>query len=485
MYINPLMGFIDEKCLIFTPEEENKFEYTIYHNEFKELVDGLLTEFLEDLGVGAEQFYQVVAKAQGSDQLTSFVVQTILTVDDFLMFKAMMVRRNIDLTNQVLEAVEEARRLEAKAAAASKPEASGGSLTAKAAATAAEEDALKEAMALSNKLAAEWDETDRLHKAMRALQLEDEDVAFPAAIAASLREQAKYDSELADIEQAIALSLALEEERRRLAAQQAAEAAAATAASTSAAAAGGAAGKSAGAAAAGAAGTAATSTSAAAMPAAAAGATGSGAAAASASAGAAATKPPAAHTAAAAGESHPVIARAAPQAPSLAPLKGFLPTGAPAPPPSAAPAPPPSAAPEAPRPQRFTPAPIDAPTSANLVKSSSVRNRGAGYKTEAAGVDLEAIRKAAQQAAESQKKLVGKGDVNDAATKWLQEAKLKLIAQKQAEREREMVDYKAASAGKPKPSGPSTTAAAADDAKRAALREALAQKMKQNIMGAN
>lgn len=29
MYINPLMGFIDEKCLIFTPEEENKFEYTI------------------------------------------------------------------------------------------------------------------------------------------------------------------------------------------------------------------------------------------------------------------------------------------------------------------------------------------------------------------------------------------------------------------------------------------------------------------------
>eukprot|EP00198_Chlamydomonas_reinhardtii_P005154 XP_001694490.1 flagellar associated protein [Chlamydomonas reinhardtii] len=352
MYINPLMGFIDEKCLIFTPEEENKFEYTIYHNEFKELVDGLLTEFLEDLGV--------VAKAQGSDQLTSFVVQpayhqalrrTILTVDDFLMFKAMMVRRNIDLTNQVLEAVEEARRLEAKAAAASKPEASGGSLTAKAAATAAEEDALKEAMALSNKLAAEWDETDRLHKAMRALQLEDEDVAFPAAIAASLREQAKYDSELADIEQA-----GVGEWGRR---------------------------------------------------------------------------------------SHPVIARAAPQAPSLAPLK------------------------------------------ANLVKSSSVRNRGAGYKTEAAGVDLEAIRKAAQQAAESQKKLVGKGDVNDAATKWLQEAKLKLIAQKQAEREREMVDYKAASAGKPKPSGPSTTAAAADDAKRAALREALAQKMKQNIMGAN
>lgn len=28
LYINPLMGFIDEKCMIFTSDEENKFEYT-------------------------------------------------------------------------------------------------------------------------------------------------------------------------------------------------------------------------------------------------------------------------------------------------------------------------------------------------------------------------------------------------------------------------------------------------------------------------
>ncbi len=39
-----------------------------------------------------------------------------------------------------------------------------------------------------------------------------------------------------------------------------------------------------------------------------------------------------------------------------------------------------------------------------LGKSASVRNRAAGFKGEASGgVDLEAIRKAAQQAAESQK----------------------------------------------------------------------------------
>lgn len=35
--------------MIFTPEEENKLEYTVLHNDFKDLVDRLLTDFLADL----------------------------------------------------------------------------------------------------------------------------------------------------------------------------------------------------------------------------------------------------------------------------------------------------------------------------------------------------------------------------------------------------------------------------------------------------
>ncbi|GIL55669.1 hypothetical protein Vafri_11200 [Volvox africanus] len=400
LYINPLMSFIDERCLIFTPEEENKLEYTTCHNEFKELVDKLLTDFLEELGVGPEEFYQTVAAAQETDKLTAFVVQTILTVDDFLMFKAMMVRRNIDLTTQVLEAVEQAI-LEAQEAMATQAggEVDLGSLTAKL--TSEEEEVLREALELSNRLQAEWAEADQLEKAMRTLQLEDEDVALPAAIAASLREQAKFDSELADIEQAIALSLALEEERRRLAAQR---------------------------------------------------------------------------------ETPVAVAAPAKIAQPLPPVKVVPSAAAPPPPPSATPA---VIAPEAaadipaaaPRPSKFVPSPIDAPTSSSAGKA---RGRGAGYKSEASGVDLEAIRKAAQQAAESQKKLIGKGDANDEASKWLQEAKKKLVAQKQADRDQEIEAYKAA-AGKPK-MGAGSGATSADEAKRAALREALAQKMKQNIL---
>ncbi|GLC36117.1 hypothetical protein PLESTB_001378900 [Pleodorina starrii] len=397
MYINPLMSFIDERCLIFTPEEENKLEYTTCHNEFKDLVDRLLTDFLADLGVGPDDFYQTVAAAQETDQLTSFVVQTILTVDDFLMFKAMMVRRNIDLTTQVLEAVEQAW-LESQASAGTDGAGEGSVSSLSPKLTEQEEEVLREAMELSARLQAEWAEADRLQKAMRTLQLEDEDVALPAAIAASLREQAKFDSELADIEQAIALSLALEEERRRLASQG--------------------------------------------------------------------------------GPAPAAAAKAAERAP-LPPVKG-APTGAAAPPPPAAAAAPAAAdAPAAasPRTSKFVPAPIDAPTGSVGAKA---RGKGAGYKSEASGVDLEAIRKAAQQAAESQKKLIGKGDGNDEASKWLQEAKKKLIAQKQADREQEMEEYKAA--GKSKAGAGAGGAASADDAKRAALREALAQKMKQNIM---
>ncbi|GFR48660.1 hypothetical protein Agub_g10615, partial [Astrephomene gubernaculifera] len=387
LYINPLMSFIDERCMIFTPEEENKLEYTTIHNDFKELVDRLLTDFLEDLGVGAEQFYEIVAAAQDSDQLTNFVVQTILTVDDFLMFKAMMVKRNIDLTNQVLQAYEQLEAQLQAAAAAGAGAAAGGegeegvaasapSITSQAAATSAEEQALKEVMELSSRLHSAWAEEDALQRAMRALQMEDEETALPAAIAASLREMARYDSELADIQQAIALSLALEEERRRLAEQEAAPAAAST------------------------------------------------------------TGP-------------------------LPPVKGAPSSGA-APPPPAAAAPAAASAEVGRTSQRFVPAPIDAPTGSGAGRA---RGRGAGYKSDGAGVDLEAIRKAAQQAAESQKKLIGKGDVNDEASRWLQEAKKKLVAQKQADREQEIEAYKAsAAAGKGKAAGGAGAAASQDEA---------------------
>eukprot|EP00967_Tisochrysis_lutea_P094896 scaffold138095_cov20-Tisochrysis_lutea.AAC.1 len=86
-------------CMFFQDGSSNSGAKV--HEEFKELVDKLLTEFLEELGTKPEAFFETVTQQLDKDKFTEFVVNTILTVDDFLMFKAMMVRRNVDLTNQL------------------------------------------------------------------------------------------------------------------------------------------------------------------------------------------------------------------------------------------------------------------------------------------------------------------------------------------------------------------------------------------------
>lgn len=77
------------------------------HHEFQEVVDELISSFLEEIGVSAEQFASTVADNVSNEKLNSFVLNSILTVEDFVQFKAMMVKRNLDLTNQVLAMMEE------------------------------------------------------------------------------------------------------------------------------------------------------------------------------------------------------------------------------------------------------------------------------------------------------------------------------------------------------------------------------------------
>lgn len=59
-YTAPVLQFIDENCIIFDTEEENKFEYTEVHEKFKTLVDDLVSYFLEELGVSTEAFVEAM-----------------------------------------------------------------------------------------------------------------------------------------------------------------------------------------------------------------------------------------------------------------------------------------------------------------------------------------------------------------------------------------------------------------------------------------
>ena len=47
----PIMSFLDEYCIVFDNEDENKLEYTSIHNEFKKLVEELIGELLAELEV--------------------------------------------------------------------------------------------------------------------------------------------------------------------------------------------------------------------------------------------------------------------------------------------------------------------------------------------------------------------------------------------------------------------------------------------------
>jgi hypothetical protein len=43
-------------CHIFQSDEENSFEYTVLHNEYRQMVERLLAGFLRDTGIASAQF---------------------------------------------------------------------------------------------------------------------------------------------------------------------------------------------------------------------------------------------------------------------------------------------------------------------------------------------------------------------------------------------------------------------------------------------
>lgn len=104
-WVAPIAQFIDKHCDIFEDVEENKLEYTPIHNAFKQLFDDLLTAHLSELAVTPEQFERFCQHGlTGSNELHRGLVEQLLSIDDFLVFKAMMVRRNADLTREALAA---------------------------------------------------------------------------------------------------------------------------------------------------------------------------------------------------------------------------------------------------------------------------------------------------------------------------------------------------------------------------------------------
>ncbi|KAG7393098.1 hypothetical protein PHYPSEUDO_012434 [Phytophthora pseudosyringae] len=111
----PVMCFIDDNCASFDTSDENKFVYTELHAQFRELVESVLGSHLAEMGLAASDFAAICEKQRDSeraaggsvsDGVSADVVNQILAMDDFLSFKKLMVKRNLELE---LEAIKELR----------------------------------------------------------------------------------------------------------------------------------------------------------------------------------------------------------------------------------------------------------------------------------------------------------------------------------------------------------------------------------------
>lgn len=99
----PVARFIDENCDLFDDSEENRLEYTECHNDFRLLVTDLFTAHLAEVSVTPEQFEWFLTHGLSQhQQLHRALIEQLLSVDDFLTFKAMMAKHNAELDRKAL-----------------------------------------------------------------------------------------------------------------------------------------------------------------------------------------------------------------------------------------------------------------------------------------------------------------------------------------------------------------------------------------------
>ncbi|KAJ0392301.1 hypothetical protein P43SY_006894 [Pythium insidiosum] len=101
----PIMCFIDENCASFDTSEENKFIYTDLHAQFRDVVEGVLCDNLAEIGLTAADFAEICERGRYSTDISLDVVNQILAMDDFLTFKKLMVKRNLELELEAIKAM--------------------------------------------------------------------------------------------------------------------------------------------------------------------------------------------------------------------------------------------------------------------------------------------------------------------------------------------------------------------------------------------
>ncbi|CAI2364461.1 unnamed protein product [Moneuplotes crassus] len=102
----PVLSFIEEKCIVFDDEEENKLEYTIIHKEFKELAEKLIEAMLWELGATSEMFGEAFAKASTTPGYQK-ISKIIESIDNYEIFAKMMRKKNAALNEAAFKILQQ------------------------------------------------------------------------------------------------------------------------------------------------------------------------------------------------------------------------------------------------------------------------------------------------------------------------------------------------------------------------------------------
>ena len=98
-------NFVDENCASFNGEEENNFEHSRLHKVFCSIAENLLVEHLERVGITPEQFVEACQKERKGRSVNQRVWSQICAIDDFLTFKKMMAKRNMELELECIKSM--------------------------------------------------------------------------------------------------------------------------------------------------------------------------------------------------------------------------------------------------------------------------------------------------------------------------------------------------------------------------------------------
>uniref|UniRef100_G3P9P6 Cilia- and flagella-associated protein 36 n=1 Tax=Gasterosteus aculeatus aculeatus TaxID=481459 RepID=G3P9P6_GASAC len=101
-WVVPVTDFMENKCTVFDDEDENKLSYTEIHQQYKTMVENLLGNYMQEVGINEQQFLDAC-----TSPFAQSVFQTVLATDDFQIFHSMMVQKNMELQLEALRVIKE------------------------------------------------------------------------------------------------------------------------------------------------------------------------------------------------------------------------------------------------------------------------------------------------------------------------------------------------------------------------------------------